>query len=85
MNAPTEIRVRLFAQARELCGESEARLPADDVPNAGALRAALVRRYPHIASLAARSAVAVNLEYARDDRPIHPGDDVALIPPVAGG
>lgn len=29
--------------------------------------------------------VAVNKRYARDDQPILPSDEVAIIPPVAGG
>lgn len=29
--------------------------------------------------------VAVNHRYARPDAPIHEGDELALIPPVAGG
>lgn len=31
------------------------------------------------------AAVAVNAEYARGDRALRTGDEVALIPPVAGG
>ena len=29
--------------------------------------------------------VAVNQRYARSDAPLHAGDEVAIIPPVAGG
>ena len=29
--------------------------------------------------------VAINQEYATDDQAIHPGDEIAIIPPVSGG
>lgn len=85
MNPPSEIHVRLFAQARELCGAPAVRIPAAEAPDAARLRAALIRCYPVLESLVPRSAVAVNLEYVDDARAIRSGDDVALIPPVAGG
>ncbi len=40
---------------------------------------------PSLADLLPRCAIAVNHEYADDDTPIHPGDEVAIIPPVSGG
>ena len=39
----------------------------------------------HPAELPPRPLVAVNREYATYDQVIEPGDEVALIPPVAGG
>jgi molybdopterin converting factor subunit 1 len=39
----------------------------------------------HADRLPARPLVAVNQEYATYDRVIEPGDEIALIPPVAGG
>ncbi|HMO86315.1 MAG TPA: MoaD/ThiS family protein, partial [Lacipirellulaceae bacterium] len=49
------------------------------------VRRRLVEAYPALAALAARSWMTVNAEYADDGRPVPPGADVALIPPVSGG
>lgn len=48
-------------------------------------RAWLIRLAPDVADLMERSAVAVNHEYADDDRVLNPGDELAVIPPVSGG
>lgn len=78
------VTVRLFARLRELAG-------ADNVPvevgtaTVTAIRSALAARLPAAADLIARSAVAVNGEYAVEDQPVAATDEVALIPPVSGG
>ncbi len=46
---------------------------------------ALAKQYPAIAALRGRFRVAVNQEMVDDDHVIAEGDEVALIPPVAGG
>ena len=60
---------------------------ADEVPVVGdwLVLALDEERGPVIADLLPRCAVAVNHEYATDDQPLHPGDEVAIIPPVSGG
>ena len=76
--------VRLFARYAELLGAErvEVMLP----PNAcvadliDALRA-----LPGGASLPARPFVAVNLSQASGRDAVQPGDELALLPPLAGG
>lgn len=46
---------------------------------------AAVRSQPWAGRLPPSPAVAVNLRYARADAALHDGDEVAIIPPVAGG
>jgi molybdopterin converting factor subunit 1 len=46
---------------------------------------AAVRARPGADRLPAAPLVAVNLQYATGDRVVRDGDEVALIPPVAGG
>ncbi len=79
------ITLRYFAIIRETVGaESETR----DVPagtTAADVAADLGARYPRIAGLLRSSPVMVNAEYAELDRPLADGDEVAFIPPVAGG
>lgn len=79
------VRVRLFARYAELLGceetELEVPLPAtvDDVVRR--LRAL----FPGAVALPERPLAAVNLRHARHDAPVRAGDEVALLPPLAGG
>jgi molybdopterin synthase catalytic subunit len=79
------IRVRLFARLRERAGQDIVAVELPVGATVGSMRQTLARHWPDLASLIARSAVAVNEVYADDDVVIGPGDDVALIPPVSGG
>ena len=81
----TWITVRLFASARELAGESTVRLPASPGLTVGTLRAALGKALPALIPLLEKSAIAVNRRYVTDAEPLAPEDEVAVIPPVAGG
>ena len=51
----------------------------------GDLRAALCDRYPDLRPLAPSLLISIGTDYARDDTPIHPGDEIACFPPVSGG
>jgi len=44
-----------------------------------------IRKLPSATRLPSRLVVAVNSAYARPDTPLNHGDEIALIPPVAGG
>jgi molybdopterin converting factor subunit 1 len=74
------VRVRLFASLRERAGQDivELELP-DDARVLDAVRSL------HGLLDGVRVVMAVNREYATDDAPLHPGDELALIPPVSGG
>lgn len=78
------ITVLLFASYADALGQ-----PRIDVPlPAGATVAdmvAHVREAGGPVRLPSRPLVAVNQEYAAYDQTLEPGDEVALIPPVAGG
>jgi len=78
------VTVWLFARLRELAGDDTIRV---DVGTAtvSAVRAAVGVRLPAGRELIARSAVAVNGEYAADEQTVDGTDEVALIPPVSGG
>lgn len=80
------IRVRVFAQVRELTGgDPEATFDAAEVSIA-ALRDRLARDYPALAEFLPALAVAVNREYVTDPTAvIREGDEVALIQPISGG
>jgi molybdopterin converting factor subunit 1 len=78
------VRVLLFASYADALGASELTL---DVP-AGARVYDILSRVKALASgrrIPDKPLVAVNQRYAPDDQPVSPSDEVAIIPPVAGG
>lgn len=79
------VRFLLFASYRDLTGVGEGRLELPAGATAGAAVAALRARGAAWSALPDRPVVAVNEEYARLDHPLADGDELALLPPVAGG
>jgi molybdopterin converting factor small subunit len=79
------IRCRLFARYAEVVGREEVvlELPPDAVV-ADAV-AALRARVPGGELLPARPLVAVNLQQVLPGDRLHDGDELALLPPLAGG
>jgi molybdopterin converting factor subunit 1 len=77
--------VLLFAAARDLAGAESVSVELSPGATIAALRAELARRVPALAGLLAKSALAVNHDFAEDDRVLQPTDEVAVIPPVSGG
>jgi molybdopterin synthase catalytic subunit len=75
-----EVTVRLFAMLRERAGADELRL---ELPEGARVRDALAQLGELADGLPL--VMAVNREYAGDDVPLGPGDELALIPPVSGG
>jgi molybdopterin synthase catalytic subunit/molybdopterin converting factor small subunit len=80
------VQVEYFAAARELCGcaVEQVELPADPI-TASELLALLGTRHPRFAPFAARMRLAVNGELGAHTVRVRPGDQVAVLPPVAGG
>jgi molybdopterin synthase catalytic subunit/molybdopterin synthase sulfur carrier subunit len=79
------VKVLVFAGARDAVGVGELSLPLDLPLTARQLLDRLCELYPALAPRAASIRVAVNGVYAAWDEPVSPGDEVAIIPPVAGG
>lgn len=77
------LTVHLFAAAAERVGRSAVELPRP--PTVAGLRRALADNWPALGDLLPRCAIAVNHEYAADDVPLTPDDEIAVIPPVSGG
>ena len=76
----------LFAAHRELAdGRANTVVTLPERSTVDALLAELRARGGDWASLPRRAAVAVNRRYASGDTELAEGDEVALIPPVAGG
>jgi sulfur-carrier protein len=77
--------VFLFAAARELAGADFLRLDLPAGATVADLRITISHDFPTLAPLLARSAVAVNQDFAEDSRVLTASDEVAIIPPVSGG
>ena len=79
------IKVRYFAVARERAGLEEEALELPAGASVAAALDQLGQRHPAIAALRGHLATAVNQEMVRSDAVLADGDELALIPPVAGG
>ena len=80
------VHVLYFAAARDVVGMREETVPiASEGCTVDALASLLFVRHPALAPHARSLRLAVNGEYARGADPVRPGDEVAVIPPVAGG
>lgn len=79
------VQTLLFAAYRDLAGTGSVEVDLREGATVADLVGALRARGGGFARLPEHPAVAVNHRYARPDRPLSAGDEVALIPPVAGG
>jgi molybdopterin converting factor small subunit len=80
------IQVRLFALARQRAGQAAVTVAVPDPATVAALKTAMADAYPELAPLVPHLLIAINGDYAGDDRTsIPPGAEVAAIPPVSGG
>jgi molybdopterin converting factor subunit 1 len=78
------VDVLLFASYAETLGGPKVTL---DLAAGATVRDVLaeLRRFPGAERLPPSPMIAVNHRYARHDDAISPGDEIAVIPPVAGG
>ncbi|MFO0797699.1 MAG: molybdopterin converting factor subunit 1 [Gemmataceae bacterium] len=79
------LTVHLFAAARDLAGAAALPIDLPDGSTVSDLRAALAARVPALAALLARSAVAVDHDFAENGHVLTAAAEVAVIPPVSGG
>jgi len=78
------VRVLLFASYADALGASELTL---DLPAGARVRDVLSRVKSMVSGkrVPDKPMVAVNQRYATDDQTVNSSDEVAIIPPVAGG
>lgn len=79
-----KVQLLLFASYAEAFGRGEIALELPGGATAADALAA-IRSRPGAERLPPRPMIAVNQSYARPEQPLADGDEVALIPPVAGG
>jgi molybdopterin converting factor subunit 1 len=80
-----EINVKFFAGPREALGRTETDLTIPDGAEVQDLLDILTDRYPILAPYMATLSVAVNRAYVDRGTELRDGDEVACLPPVAGG
>ncbi|MDF1516227.1 MAG: MoaD/ThiS family protein [Anaerolineae bacterium] len=78
-----KVKVRLFALAREIVGQSELTLILPAGATLGYFSEWLLTEYPKMAGLELR--FAVNKAYKGLETILNASDEIACIPPVSGG
>jgi molybdopterin converting factor subunit 1 len=79
------VQALFFAAYRDLIGTKDLTVDLPEGATVADLVAELRGRGAPFNALPAEPAVAVNRAYALHDEPLRAGDEVAFIPPVAGG
>jgi molybdopterin converting factor subunit 1 len=81
------MRVNLlyFASFRDAAGLSEEVRELPEGTRVGELWETVAREIPRLAAFPSMPPAAVNREYVDGDRVLGDGDEVAFLPPVAGG
>lgn len=77
-------RILAFGVTREIMGKREVDFEFPEGKNIGELKALLFGQHPRLEALKSMF-IAVNKEYAADHVLVKDNDEIALIPPVAGG
>jgi molybdopterin synthase catalytic subunit len=80
-----KVQVRLFARYREAAGRDRVEV---DLPEGGTVEAAwdaVTSRFPALSAYRPFTLFAVDQDYVQADRPLRPGDELCLFPPVSGG
>ena len=83
-SAPATIRIRLFASYAERLGGELIEVPAEGIRTVADLLERL-RSLPNGTVIGPATLVAVNLRHSSPGTAVRPGDEVAVMPPLAGG
>ncbi len=79
------IRLRYLARYAELLGVESEEIAVPTAATVGDVVSAVRAKHPAAAQLPAKPLCAVNFRQARWGDTVTAGDEVALLPPVAGG
>jgi molybdopterin converting factor subunit 1 len=82
---PMRVNLLYFASFRDAAGLSEEVRELAEGTRVGQLWETVAREIPRLAAFPAMPPAAVNREYVDADRTLCDGDEVAFLPPVAGG
>jgi len=82
---PITVRVRFFARYAELVGRSEAAVSLPPPATVGDVVRRVREDLPGARALPERPLAAVNMKHVKLEAQVQSGDEVALLPPIAGG
>lgn len=80
-----KIKLKFFAQLREVIHCEEAEIEIKEGGSVGDLVLILGEHFPNIREHLKTVSFGVNNEYASKDTILHEGNEVALLPPICGG
>jgi len=82
-----QITVRFFAHLKDLAGMESVSLPLEQDCSLKQLIAQLEKTIPSLKGFTAGGGIqiAVNQEFIKAEAMIHPGDEIAFLPPFSGG
>lgn len=80
-----KVRLLFFAVLRDVVGTGERELELGEGTTAGDVWQSLRHSYTKLAAYTQPPLVAINESYAAADAVLEDGDELAFIPPVAGG
>lgn len=80
-----KVRLLFFAVLRDITGKSEAVVEVPNGTRAADVWRDLRRQHRELVGYEQPPLAAINETYVKADAPLHDGDELAFIPPVAGG
>ncbi len=80
-----KVRLLFFAVLRDITGSDERELTLDEGTRARDVWQSLRETHAKLADYVQPPMIAINETYAAPDAILHDGDELAFIPPVAGG
>ena len=78
------LKILTFGIARDIIGGSTFETQITEGSTVADLKKELLEKYPRFGTLASLM-IAVNTEYGNEETVLSEGDEIAIIPPVAGG
>ena len=79
------VTVRLFARLRDIAGAAELSRDLASGATIGDVWRQLANEFPELANYERSISTAINADYAKMDRVVDDGDEIAFLPPVSGG
>jgi molybdopterin converting factor subunit 1 len=79
------VKVLYFASAQGLANMKSENMRLRKGGSLKDLAAEMLRLHPELKSIEPTIRYSVNFEIAEENAPLHDGDEVAVLPPVAGG
>ena len=80
-----KVRLLYFAILRDITGKNESELSLAEGTRAGDVWKTMREQYEQLAGYEQPPLIAINESYARPETLLREGDELAFIPPVAGG